>query len=153
MKPVKEDAKKRNASRKLSEDEKVEKMFGVPIHQGELVMNLETEYGLAYIHRDMDYFNYIEGSFPYLYGMWRGMSNIIEHQNEEIENDDQSYLNSAFFLLDEEDRPKSVIESITIPAELAALISKGGGIRHNVVLRDLWNIDNEETPTFDPTQI
>jgi hypothetical protein len=117
-------------------------------------MDFKTEYGFAYITHHRERWSYSSGSFLFLYGLSQGLSTIIGRDNDILPEDtgeeDEGYINSAFFVLDEEGKPVAVLESITIPSALAPFVGMehGGSEPHNTELRDLWHIEYKAVPTF-----
>lgn len=136
-------AKIRVAERKKKEDQDALKMFGLPIHRGELIADATTIFGFAYIEQVSNLWTYSVGSFPYLWGKFNGVAITLQR----LEETEDAFFNYAFFILDEDLKPVEIILKFLVPKELSAFTDNPGA-DHSIVLLDLISMENFDVPPF-----
>lgn len=118
----------------------IEQVFGLPVTSKEIVMAPQKQYGLAVLtEKQHSNWNFLIGSFPFLHGFLSGLDFL------ETDRDHESFLNCAFFLLDNEGAPIELIDQIIIEKPNAWMVNKDD---QDYILRDLIHIENPEVETF-----
>ena len=135
-------AQERIAARQAKKDAQIIKLFEVPRIPSVTFLDPATRFGLAYIMQDDSRWSYDEGSLPYLFGVLSGMDRIFDRLA-----DDDAFLYTVFFLLDESDKRVGIIDQVVVPHEFSVFFSDIK--KHDTIHRDLSHIsEDDELPPF-----